>query len=99
MRWFHAALVLACQPSTSQWTPRNNPHALILANGDQFPFGLTVEQVVKRLQTHDRFPMHGTAKIDGFLKLPTAKVADADIAHLATANQPIEGAERFFQRR
>src|SRR3954469_8261276 len=74
-RCFHAPVILAAQPSTAQWTPWDHAQALVLANGNQFPFGGAVQQIVKRLQAAMYLPPILAAQVNSFLQLPTGIIA------------------------
>src|SRR5689334_1860028 len=82
-RCSHTFRKLSAQPASSERAPWNNPQALIYAGGNEFPFSLTVKQVIKRLQTTNGFPMHCMTDINSFLKLPAAEIADAKIKHFS----------------
>ena len=86
--------VLARQQSSGQWAVREHGQVGRLGERQQLDFGLSLDEVVHRLQGDDRRPAVQGAAAEGRRHLPRGEVAHADVEDLARRDQCVECAQR-----
>ena len=93
------SLILTGEYATRHRAVRDDADAEVRAGWQYFDFRQTIHRVVIGLTDHRRRYTELFAGLHHQRNAPAAKVADTEVADLASANQVAEGADRFMQGR